>query len=640
MVTRRAARKGVQNVQARYDAAGNGRRIRQWSPPSSGPQRAVLGLQKLRDRARDSSRNDWAGASSIQKWATNLIGVGITPRWEDDRFTKLWASHVPFADADGVLDAYGLQTLAVRSWFDSGEVFLRRRPRSLDLPLAAPVQYQLIEADYCPVFDADTWQGMPEGNTMRQGIERNKFGRRVAYWMWREHPGDRTLTPQDPTQLLRIPAAEIRHVFEPKRPGQMRGVSELAAVLVKLRASMDYEDATLDRQKLANLFVAFITRQMPDNEDLDFDADTGLPKFYSDNGTPMSALEPGTTQELRPGESVSFANPPEAGSTYSDYMRTTHVGTAAGGGLPYELMSGDIKDVSDRTLRVVMNEFRRLARQRQWQIVIPMLCQPMVDWWADALALKGDISLADVDVAKACKWSPEGWEYIHPTQDAEGKKTLIEAGIVSRSSVIAERGDDPRVVDAERKADKDRSDKLGLSPPEPAAPAPAAKPGPAAEREALETRRLVAEIVALERAAAPATAPTTAGPTSLDQAFLGLASMLAKSQQDNAEMMQAFVAHAKALAERPLNVDVAAPVVNLGDTNVTNEITTPTPEITVAVDVPATVVNVAPTPLTVVNEVQPATVVVELPARQTVSDIVRDRDGNITEVTQIETTLQ
>ena len=631
----------AQKTKAKYDAAGNGRRIKSWSPPSSGPNRAIEGLQKIRDRARDSSRNDWAGASATQKWSTNLIGVGITPRWDDDRFTKLWEKHAPVADADCVLNVYGMQTLAVRSWFDSGEVFLRRRPRSLVTPgLPVPVQFQLIEADFVPLLDADQWPGMPAGNTIRQGIERTRFGRRVAYWMYREHPGDKSLAPTA-DQLLRIPASEVRHIFEPARPGQLRGVSGLSAVLVRLRSSMDFEDAVLDRQKLANLFVAFITRQMPDGADIDYDPDTGLPKFYDPTGTPMVGLQPGITQELAPGEGVTFANPPEAGTTYSDYMRTTHVGTAAGTGLPYEVLSGDIKDISDRTLRVVINEFRRFARQRQWQIIIPMLCQPMVEWWADAAALSGAISMADLDAAKAPKWAPEGWEYIHPVQDAEGKVKLIEAGIVSRASVIGERGDDPKTVDEERKADKAREDKLGLTPP-PAPGAPGAPPKPAAKPTALEQAQIGAYHAQARmhdaQAARAAEPPPAAAPAETSPWEHLIAGMLAGQAALTTQISALAARPAAEIHVDPSPVNVAAPVVNLGDTHVAAPtVNVTTPEVTIE---PAAVHVEAPT-VNVTNEVQPAAVdvSVSLPDRKTTTDITRDRDGNIIDVVQVETTL-
>lgn len=499
MTARRAAKRNAAHTASnRYDAAGQGRRVASWQAPATGPQRATLGLNTVRDRARDTTRNDWAGESGIQKWTTNLIGVGIVPRWADESFGPLWDAWCADADSDGVSTAYGLQTLGTRSWLASGEVFLRRRSRSLLAPLAAPLQVQLIESDFCPIFDAQAWQGMPAGNEIRQGVEINKYGRRVAYWMYREHPGDRYLTQiPNALQLIRVPASEISHVFEPVRPGQMRGVSSLAPILVKLRASMDFEDAVLDRQKLANLFTMFITRAMPTAvDDAMFDPDTGLPKWYDDKNNMLVGLEPGISQELRPGEDVKFTNPPDAGTTYTDYMRTTHMGTAAGQGLPYELFSGDILNISDRTLRIVINEFRRFAEQRQWQIVIPLLCQPMVRWLGEALALAGSISASQAAEFSAPEWAPHGWEYIHPVQDVEGQLRARDGGLVSTSALISKRGDDPRKVLKERKADE----ASGLTPPpEPTVvAAPGAPAAPAAQPKAALIKQLIAALAAEE----------------------------------------------------------------------------------------------------------------------------------------------
>lgn len=611
-----ARRKPRVTPQAKYDAAGTGRRIKSWQPPASGPNRAIEGLQKIRNRSRDTARNDWAGESGIQKWTTNLIGVGITPRWEDADLTRRWGAFVPNADADGVLDAYGLQTLGTRSLLDSGEVFVRRRPRSLALPLSAPVQLQLLEADFCPLFDADQWPGLPSGNTIRQGIERNRFGRRVAYWMYREHPGDKPMMAAPASDdLLRISADDIAHVFEPKRPGQLRGVSMLAPVLVRLRASMDFEDAVLDRQKLANLFTMFITQQMPpDTADIEYDPLTGLPVFYDAQGKALVGLEPGISQHLLPGEDVKFANPPEAGTTYSEYMRTTHLGTAAGAGIPYELFSGDIKDVSDRTLRVAINEFRRFARQRQWQTLIPQMCQKMVNWWAEAEVLAG-LPLSKLDAARTPKWSPHGWEYIHPTQDAEGKAKLIEIGVISRSDVIGERGDDPRTVDEERAADLKRSKALGLEPPPP--PKPAAPPKPttqALELEALTIRERRATVSALERP------PEPAGPSPIEHLIAGLMAN-----------QTTLIGHVATIAAR----EPAPPVINnnLPELVVENHThVEPTP---IEIDVQA-----APAAVTNVVNVEPTPVNVNLPDRQITSVIERDDEGQITNVVQTETTLQ
>lgn len=640
----RKAGAAAAGAEARYDAAGLGRRIRSWTPPSTGPQRAVEGLQRIRDRARDVSRNDWAGSSASQKWATNLVGVAITPRWKNKALRDAWKQHVKVADADCVLDAYGMMTLGTRSWFDSGEVFLRRRPRDLNRGLPAPVQYQLIESDYVPLLDSDSWPGLPQGNTIRQGIERSRYGERTAYWVYKEHPGDGSGHVKNPDLLVRVAASQMSHMFEPTRPGALRGVSQLASVLTRLRNAGNFEDAVLDRQMLANLFVAFITRQMPDWEDVDVDAVTGLPKFYDRAGNPLAGLQPGMMQELLPGENVAFANPPEAGTTYSEYMRTTHLGTAAGAGLPYELMSGDIKDISDRTLRVVINEFRRLARQRQWQIIIPRLCQPMVDWWADALVLKGDLSIAAAEDAKtSVVWHPEGWEYIHPTQDAEGKKILLDAGLISRARVVGERGDDVEEIDEERAEDLKRSKAMGLEPPpppKPVAPAPTPKPSPKAEAiEDWQLRHVQAIAMHAEHALAQAKEPPQAPETSPIEHFVaGLAGVQASVAD--------VAASVAALAARPTQVDVhvptptvnvEAPTVNLGETHVHNEVN-PTP-ITNQVDVPAPVVHVAAPTVNV--EAKAGDVTLQMPDRKVVTKLDRDPNtGDMTGSTAIETTIK
>lgn len=457
-------------VKAKYDAAGTGRRQRAWNPPSSGPNRAVVGLQKIRDRARDVTRNDWAGASGTQKWTTNLIGVGIIPRFKrlKDKERKqfvidLWTDFVAQSDADGASILYGQQTLATGAMFESGEVFVRRRDRRVDGVLAVPMQVQLIEADFVPMLDADYWPGMPRGNRIRSGIELTRSGQRAAYWMYREHPGDGATAGSSISadRLVRVPAEQVRHVYKPPRPGALRGVPMTASVLTRLRNVADFDDAVLERQKLANLFMAFIKWTQANLGSEDTDPLTGLPL----NGSleaPLAALMPGIVQELEPGQEVQFANPPEAGTTYSDYMRTQHLGTAAAMGIPYEIFSGDIREISDRTLRVLINEFRRLAEQIQWQIIIPFFCQPCVEWFAQAALLAGKITVEEAEMVRRCEHAPHGWQYIHPVQDPQGKKLEVEAGFRSRSSVIAERGDDPDVVDDERAADMERAKSLGL----------------------------------------------------------------------------------------------------------------------------------------------------------------------------------
>lgn len=591
---------GVKKITARYDAAGMGRRMRGFNPPASGPNRAIEGLQNIRNRARDITRNDWSGESGIQKWVTNLVGVGIVPRLPRDtrkaRYTDLWDNWVKVSDADGVLNYYAQEALAVRSWLEAGEVFIRFRPRSDTLGLPVPMQVQLIEAEYVPLLDADYGYDLPAGNKIRSGIELNRYGRRVAYWVYREHPGDRDSAVEQ-SLLLRIPADQISHMYQPMRPGQLRGVSIAASVIARLRNIENFDDAVLTRQMIANLFALFITRPAAGPDEVSVDPLTGMPyEMVADKA--VAALQPGVSHELAPGEDVKFANPPEAGTTYSEFMRTGHLGTAAGFGLPYEIFSGDIKDVSDRTLRVVINEFRRNAEQRQWHNIIPMMCERTREQWVTAGLLSGAITLADAEYARKVAWSPHGWEYIHPVQDVQGKQMQYDLGTLSKSAIISARGDDPDTVFDERAADKLAEQERDLVPPV----VPQVDPAQQKQMKAFQAR--------LDTMAAAPAAP--AAPTINVHAHLPQTSV-------NVEATR-------------VDVNVEPPVTHVAAPNVTIE-----PAVT---NVAAPNVTVEPVRVEVTNNVPPAEVTVNLPDRHTTSAIERDSAGNIVNVTQTETTLQ
>ena len=451
----------------RYDGAADGRRMGSWQPTASGPNRALAGLQKLRNRSRDAIRNEWQSAASIRVAVTNLIGTGIVPRFTTTNealkksLTEKWQGFVEVADADGLLDFYGMQALGTRCWRESGEFFVRARPRRIGSSYGTAVQFQLLEPEMCPLLDADNWPGMPQNNRIRSGVEFNNMGQRVAFWFYKEHPGDNFSGSIRNDQLIRVTAEYVKQVFKPLRIGQIRGVPSNATNLAKLRVVTDFDDAVLARQHTANLFTGFLKKSTPTPDGID--PITGKAIEYDDYDAPMASLEAGTMQELAPGEDVVFADPPDAGTTYSEFMRYQTLGLSAGDGVPYELMTGDLKDVSDRTLRAILNDFQRMCEQDQWHVLIPLFCKWVMTQWVKYCVLSGDISMSEASEASKVQWSPCAFKYLHPLQDIQYRQAQVDAGFRSRASVIAEMGDDPVTVDAERKADQEREIKLGLS---------------------------------------------------------------------------------------------------------------------------------------------------------------------------------
>ena len=461
-----------ERIKASYEGAGEGRRSASWDAPDIGINSInTPALRNLRARSRAAVRNDPYAFNVIDKRVSNLIGTGITPRpkIEDDALRKLqqdlWDDWVDESDADGLTDFYGQQALIARTVETAGECFVRLRPRSLDENLAVPLQLQILAPEFVP---HDKFEPAKNGNSIRAGIEFNPAHQRVAYWMFRVHPRDASSLNAGYNQLVRVPAEQVLHIFEPVEPGQLRGVPRLAPVLKRLRSLDNYDDAVLFRQEVANLFAGFISRPPPEASQQPRDPVTGqLLSEDRDGFTPMVALEPGTMQELGPGEEVEFSKPPDAGNNYPDFMRQQLMAAAAGTGTPYEILSGDMREVNDRALRVVLNEFRRRLEQLQFGVYVHQLCRPVRAAWMDMAVLAGRLTLADYAQRRReylrTRWVPQGWAYIQPVQDIQARMMEVNAGFSSRSEMVLRTGYDAETVDTENAADQKRARDLGLN---------------------------------------------------------------------------------------------------------------------------------------------------------------------------------
>src|SRR6185436_7302919 len=99
-------------------------------------------------------------------------------------------------------------------------------------------------------------QDLPNGNRVRWGIEFNAIGKREAYYLYREHPGERPVF-FNAGELARVPAESVLHLYRPLRPGQHRGQPWLTPVLLALFELEKYDRAELVRKAIASMVVFF-----------------------------------------------------------------------------------------------------------------------------------------------------------------------------------------------------------------------------------------------------------------------------------------------------------------------------------------------------------------------------------------------
>jgi lambda family phage portal protein len=142
---------------------------------------------------------------------------------------------------------------------------------------------------------------------------------------------------------------------------------------------------------------------------------------------------------------------------------------AAAMGVTYEQLTGDLTQVNYSSIRAGLLEFRRRVEALQHGVIVHQLCRPIWNAWMDQAVLEGSLTLpgyaSDAMTRRdyqACKWIPQGWQWVDPLKEADAMKAAIRCGLMSRSEAISANGYDAEDVDREIAADNARADGLGL----------------------------------------------------------------------------------------------------------------------------------------------------------------------------------
>lgn len=454
-----------------YEASSQGRRLGQWNAPNVSPTHAVTNeLEVLRRRTRAARRNNPWVSRALKVAVSNEIGTGIIPRAAtgdrdfDNQIMALWKDYAPYAEFAGTNGgAYGIQQMAVTARLESGEVFIRIIRQRSNRNIPVPIQFQVLESDYCPIHLNKLTSA---GTEIRNGIEIDQNGAPIAYWLYRKHPAEGHLSLND---LVRVKASDVIHHFIPNRPGQLRGEPSGVQSLVRAYVFDKYDDAELGRKESRAHFTGVIRRPDYGEQDYRFDPISGQPIKADDSDVPMLEMETGTFPNLLPGEDITLFEGDDAGQGYRDYQHYQLLGIAAGHDVPYQLMSGDYTEINDRVWRAIMNQYRREVGQVQNLQTIPQVCRRMWIEFVDRAIMSGAIDVpADYDVNHwryfRAKFRPQAWEHIHPTQDVEAKLMAIEGGLTSRAKVVDEMsGESVEDIDQQRADDAAREQRLNLS---------------------------------------------------------------------------------------------------------------------------------------------------------------------------------
>ena len=462
--------RAVMGSRSGFEGASTGRRLAGWSETTSAIS-ALLSSEgdTLRARSRGLVRKNCWAKSAQEAWVANAIGTGITPEpLHPDEATrtqlkKLWDKSSVELDADGLTDFYGLQALAMREIFEAGEVLVRLRPRYVSDGLAVPVQMQMIESEHLPLRDNRTIGG----NMIRAGIEFTPYGKRVAYHLYREHPGLGAMSLLS-TNLdqVRVTAESALHIFAPLRAGQLRGMPWLAPVMVTLYELDQFVDAVLVRQKLANMFLGW-QRSIDSSGANPIDYSATMGGETAPDGIGFGSLESGTLLDLgNTGMTLEFSSPPDPAASFEMFVGKLLHCVSAGTSVPYTLLDWNTSEVNYSSMRGELLEFRRRIEQFQFSVMVHQFCRPTWRWWINNAVMAGVLETPTDqdgwDALYAVEWRTPRWAWVDPLKDVQAAKESVRCGFTSRTAVIHELGYDPEQVDAEIASDNARAKRLGI----------------------------------------------------------------------------------------------------------------------------------------------------------------------------------
>jgi lambda family phage portal protein len=457
-------------VRNEFDGGRMRRRLKSWVPTQY-TINTILSASGdlLRSRCRDAMRNNAHANAACDSFVANLIGTGIKPSSliSDnpdlrEAVMNLWLEWTDQCDADGLADFYGMQTIVARAIFEAGECFIRFRPRRMEDGYLVPLQIQLLESEMCPFGKNEK---APNGNFIMNGIELDFLGKRAAYWFYPVHPGDMPVeTGVASMTPVRVPASEVLHIFRCTRPGQMRGVPLITPALVRLFFLDQYDDAELERKRIAAMFAGFITTPAPE----DVIPIDGIDNSAEQENVALSGLEPGTMQTLLPGEDIKFSDPADVGGSYEAYQYRQQLAVFAALGIPYSICTSDLRRANYSSLRGSIVEYRRKLEQLQHNIFVFQMCAPIWRRWmdtavlAEAIDIDATMYLADKSQFTRARWIPQRNDWVDPLKDRQAEKLAVDAGFKSRSDVIEAEGFDPEESDKRIAADKQREEDLDL----------------------------------------------------------------------------------------------------------------------------------------------------------------------------------
>lgn len=286
------------------------------------------------------------------------------------------------------------------------------------------------------------------------GVEKDEWGRPVAYHLASRHPGENAYMAAAGRDRERVPADEVIHLFEPTRPGQTRGFPWTAAAMRELHQLRGYRESEVVAARAAAGKMGFFYRE----------GDAGFPYDDKDaSGNLITEVAPGTFTELPAGYRLEQFDPNHPNTAFGDFVKSALKGAASALNVSYISLANDLTETTYSSGRQGLLEERNfyIAVQR---LLIEHLLDPVFRAWLPSAISAGAVALPlrDLDRWTAPVWYGRRWSWIDPEKDIAAARAAVQLGITSRFRVASEAGVDIEDTFAELAEEERMASELGI----------------------------------------------------------------------------------------------------------------------------------------------------------------------------------
>lgn len=395
-----------------YDGASKKKRsLKSWVTMGSDADSDILpDLATLRERSRDLVRNNPLAGGAIKTKVTNVIGTGLRFQSRIDRkilglsdeqaealestIEREWRLFWDSKDIDlaRAMNGHAVTRMVYRQEKENGDVFILL-PRKKRAGCAYDLKLQVVEADR--VCNKDSAM---DSETLAGGIEKDADGAPVKIHIMKYHPGALVTSGKQEWQVRdafnsKTGLRNIIHFYNPTRPGQSRGMPDLAAVIEPFKQLGRYTEAEIMAAVVSGFFTVFIESDIgglsggPLDNAFNYTDDTAGRSNADDKDLKLGN---GLILELAQGEKVHDSNPGRPNTNYDQFVLSILRQIGVGLELPFEILVKHFTASYSAARAALLELWKYVLTERQ--ILADNFLRPVQEVWMYEAVAAGRIA--------------------------------------------------------------------------------------------------------------------------------------------------------------------------------------------------------------------------------------------------------